>query len=65
MKRPPEVSIEHWTHPRLPADHPLFERWTIMHEGEPRLTFGTVVEAIDAARVNGWTVTRTLTEGGD
>lgn len=60
MKRSPEVEIVWWTHPRLPPSHPLYERWSIMFEGQARLTFGTAADAINETRINGWTVVRTL-----
>ena len=53
------VHIEHWQHPRLPADHHLSGRWSIMFRGRAILTFSSAAEAIEAARVNRWTVEHT------
>ena len=50
------VHIEHWQHPRLSADHHLSDRWSIMFRGDAILTFSSAAEAIEAARVNRWTV---------
>lgn len=53
---PHEVELSHWPHPRLPATHPLSDRWTVLYRGKPLLTFGSKGEALEAVLRYGWTI---------
>lgn len=54
---PHEVELDHWTHPRLPAEHPMSDRWLVLFKGKAILTFGSKSEALAAVIGYGWTLT--------